>query len=145
MISIRIDVRGIKKVNMDLDKIKKLVHKGIAIGLEEASKNVADKAKELVPVKTGKTRRSINSWRKGLMGFVGSDWKVARFLEDGTKAHEIEAKRKKVLSTRDVVIGRKVYHPGIRGTKFLSRAVKSEFNRTVSIIADKVADEVERL
>lgn len=140
MISIKIEARGVKDALNDLEKIKKGIKNALTRGLEKAMKKVEAKAEDLVPVKTGKTRRSILSYREGLRAVVGSDWMVAKFLEEGTRPHEIIAKDKPLA-----IYGRRVMHPGTKPIMFLRRAAESQFNETVRIIANEVADFIERI
>lgn len=140
MISVKIEARGVKDALKDLDKIKTGLRQALARGLEKAMKKVESRAEELVPVMTGRTRRSITSYREGLRAVVGSDWAVAKFLEEGTRPHRIIAKDKPLAR-----FGRVVMHPGTRPIKFLRRAVESQFNETVKIVANEIADYLERI
>lgn len=75
---------------------------------------------------TGKLRGSITrfergTWRMGIQATA----KHAKFVEDDTKAHRIEAKKGNVLrfvQAGRVMFRRSVQHPGTKGTHFMQRA-----------------------
>jgi len=143
MVIIRVDVRNAEAVKDALETIKRRMREAILKGLKESAEIVRDEAKILVPIRTGKTRQSIESWvsRKKMIGYVGSSWYIARFLEDGTKAHEIRIKSKKVLSDGSTIYGKTVSHPGTRPRPYLRPAVEKKFD----VVRTIVWKEIDRL
>jgi hypothetical protein len=70
---------------------------------------------------SGKTRGSVKTGVEGLSGFVQSGGATA-FLENGTRPHEIVARRAKALHFRingADVFARKVNHPGTAPRPFM--------------------------
>lgn len=100
--------------------------------LREASRQVVNRAKVLVPVRTGRLRSSIRAGQPRFFSLrgqisVGSDLEYAAFVNDGTRPHVIRPRRAKAL--RFVVGGSTVYamkvnHPGARARPFLDRALR---------------------
>lgn len=63
---------------------------------------------------------------RGPVVWVGTDSPIALFEHDGTRAHIIRARRRKVLrfpAGGRVVFAREVRHPGTQGSKFLIKAL----------------------
>lgn len=86
-----------------------------------------------VPVRTGKTRRSIHRGRVTLKkaSVVGSY--VNYFLSTGTKAHVIAPKRASVLAFERggrTVFARKVNHPQTRGRRYRESAANEAYRET---------------
>lgn len=147
MIVVEVHVENAELVKQKLDEIRSRMRSAIIEGLKEAAKGVVKEAKQLVPVRTGTTRKSIRGWvsRKELTGYVGSDWYIARFLECGTGMHEVRIKNKKVLSDGENIYGKHVTHPGIRPRPYLEPAVEKniDFVRdTITRHIRKMIDEV---
>lgn len=79
--------------------------------------------------RTGKLRGSITRGQKGTWAlFVkagGKDAPYARFIEAGSKAHEIKARRANFLRFEqggDVVFRKRVWHPGTKAARFMQSA-----------------------
>ena len=87
MITVSIELRGDKKVIHDLGELRRLLRGALLMALEKSAKEVKTEARSRVPVRTGKTRKSIkySTSRDEVKAYVGSEWFVARFLEEGTK------------------------------------------------------------
>ena len=86
MVDLQIRFVNPKKVLRDLDRLRKNITKTVGPAIDEILNIVKVDAVRTVRVRTGKTRRSIDTMRSGLRGHIGSDWFVARFLEGGTKS-----------------------------------------------------------
>jgi len=99
--------------------------------VSRAMRGTENRAKQLVGVKTGETRASIQSGftrvsRNGVTGRVGSRLAKAHYYHEGTRAHIIRPKRKKALrfvSDGTVYVRALVHHPGIGSTPFLTTAL----------------------
>lgn len=90
-------------------------------------------AKSRVPVRTGKTQRSIRiknaSMRKAA---VQATW-GARFIEQGTKPHPIKPKRFKALKwsqNGQPMFAKKVSHKGTKGKPFLRNSAREVLDRS---------------
>jgi hypothetical protein len=100
--------------------------------VSQASRGTTAQAKRLVPVKTGATRASIG-WgftrvtRNTVTAKVGTPIKYAVPLHDGADPHIIRPRRKKALKfewMERTVFFKKVHHPGIGSTPFLTVAMR---------------------
>ena len=87
MVAVEIEIKNVKEIQKQLNKTGSFLRAEIIGMLRKTSKSVKKEAKKLTPRLTGKSRRSIKSsvMRKDLAGYVGSDWFVMRFIEEGTK------------------------------------------------------------
>lgn len=116
---------------IDRRRMQAEINRFASADAERVARQVAVRARRLVPVDTGKTRNSIKvvketSWR-GPTWRVVVESPVGEYLENGTKPHIIRPRRAQVL--RFTVGGRVVYakivhHPGTKATHFLSNAVR---------------------
>ena len=85
MVELQVRLVNPNKVPRDLDKLRANIKTAVGPAIDESLKIVKAEAVRLVRVRSGKTRRSIDTIRSGLRGHIGSDWFVMRFLEGGTK------------------------------------------------------------
>ena len=85
MVELEVRLRDPRKVPRDLDRLRANIRITAGPAIDEMLKLVKADAVRLVRVRTGKSRRSIDTMRSGLRGHIGSDWFVMRFLEEGTK------------------------------------------------------------
>ena len=88
MIEVSIKIKNIEEVRRDFKNLGINLRKAIANTLKEAAEVVKGEAISLVRMRSGKTRRSIESAvdiRGAMTAYVGTDWFVGRFLEQGTK------------------------------------------------------------
>lgn len=120
------------RVRLDRAALSRTMKNASRAELREASRQVVNRAKVLVPVRTGRLRSSIRAEPprffslRGVVS-VGSDLEYAGFVNDGTRPHVIRPRRAKAL--RFTVGGRTVYatvvnHPGTRARPFLDRALR---------------------
>ena len=76
-----------------------------------------------LPRRTGRLAESLRVEERGDAVIVGLTASYARFLELGTRPHEIEARRARALAFERqgrLVFARRVLHPGIR-PRFMAR------------------------
>jgi len=149
MVVIHAKLENTERVKGALTEIRKRMREALLDALTISTKEVKKEAKALVPVRTGKTRNSIEGWvsRREMTGYVGSGWHIARFLEYGVSSHEIKTKNRKVLSDGKNVYGTVVSHPGMRPRPYLQLAVgrKTEFvQNTLYRTVEKAIREVLR-
>ena len=88
MVSVQIRITNLEDMNKDLRGLGLQLRQAIARTLKEAAEDVKGAAIPLVRVRSGKTRRSLESAidiRGVMKAYVGTDWFVGRFLEKGTK------------------------------------------------------------
>jgi len=109
---------------------------------ERIIREVARRAEELIreraPRRTGKLARSTGSTIEGNRALVGVRVDYARFLEWGTRPHEIRPRHARALRfvIRDrVIFAKRVWHPGIRPRLFVlsaAEALRAELNDLTS-------------
>ena len=85
MVELQVRLVNPNKVPRDLDKLRANIKTAVGPAIDESLKIVKAEAVRMVRVRSGKTRRTIDTMRSGLQGHIGSDWFVARFIEGGTK------------------------------------------------------------
>lgn len=123
------------RVDLDLRSNSHLNAVASRAALPEVTKitrRVLTRAKILAPVRTGRLRASgrmdIKITHVGPSGSVTFPVSYAQFVHEGTRAHIIRAKKKKVLrfrgATGQFVYRREVHHPGTRARPFLQRALE---------------------
>jgi hypothetical protein len=96
------------------------------------TRKVLNRAKVLAPVDTGRLRSSgrmdIRITSVGPTGIVTFPVSYARYVHEGTRAHVIRAKKKKVLKFKGrsgaFVFAKKVNHPGTRKREFVEQALR---------------------
>ena len=87
-----------------------------------------------VQKRTGRLARSINMRyfpARNPYIMVGSDKKTAYWMHEGTDPHVIEGQRTRTMRFKirgRVVYARQIMHPGTRGSKFLSRHLRTIVN-----------------
>lgn len=114
---------------------EKLRQKARTAAMRRAVRVVAKRAKEIVPVKTGKLKRSISYGvrKKGKLGLVKARVKTAphaHLVEYGTRPHVIRAKSGHVLNIGPLhIIAKSVHHPGAKPNPFLELAAAQSKGR----------------
>ena len=81
-----------------------------------------------LPRRTGELARSLGYEQHGSTSIVGLRAKHARYLEFGTRPHEIEPRRARALAfwlRGRLIFARRVLHPGIRPIGFMREAHKA--------------------
>jgi len=114
---------------------------GAAINLliREAAGRAEALLRERAPRRTGQMAGGVGSVVYGRMAIVGLRAHYARFLEFGTRPHEIRPRRARAL--RFVVGGRTVFasrveHPGVRPRRFV-QAVAEELGEQLGSIFEE--------
>lgn len=123
MTDVRVETRGTRA---GLEALRAAIGVAANTALREAMAVARDTARKssLFKDRSGKTRESIRGDVSGARGFLSAGG-AAIFLENGTVAHTITARRAKAL--RFVVGGsavfrRSVQHPGTEPRPFMSEA-----------------------
>ena len=96
--------------------------------IREAARRAEELVRERAPRKAGKLARSIGSTVEGNRALVGVKVDYARFLEWGTRPHEIKPRHARALRfviRGRVVFARRVWHPGIRPRLFVLSAAEA--------------------
>lgn len=96
------------------------------------TRQILNRARILAPVRTGRLRASgrmdVRITSVGPTGSVTFPVSYARYVHEGTRAHVIRAKNKKVLRFKGAgggyVYRRVVHHPGTKGRPFVERAME---------------------
>lgn len=120
------------RIRLDRANLNRTMQRASRTELREASRQVVNRAKVLVAVRTGRLRGSIRAEPPRFFSLrgsvtVGSDLEYASAVNDGARPHQIRPKNGQVL--RFTVGGRVVYarvvnHPGNKGSHFLDRALR---------------------
>jgi len=113
-------------------------------------RRAAERAEELLreraPKRTGQMAESVGSTIYGRMAIVGLRARYARFLEFGTRQHEIRPRRARALVFSiggRIVFAKRVLHPGIRPRRFV-QAVAEELEEQLGSIFEEVMEHVAR-
>lgn len=120
------------RIRLDRAALNRTMRDASRRELEEASRQVVNRAKVLAPVDTGRLRASIRVESRRTLTFrsiytVGSDVEYAAMVNDGTRPHTIRPRNAQALRFRvggRVVYARVVHHPGTRPRPFLDRALR---------------------
>jgi hypothetical protein len=102
--------------------------RAIKVAFKPIGRNWADDtvriARNSVKVKTGKTRSSIRVKNASMKRASVQAWWGARFLEQGTKAHDEKPRRKSVMrfEANGTIFAKRVHHPATAARPFLRRA-----------------------
>lgn len=123
------------KIELDFDIDSMLPAKldaAINKALTAVSIEVRNRAINYAPVDKGFLKNHIYREVKGNDAVVYNTMPYAEYVEFGTKAHEIVAKNAKVLSDGKKVFGKRVWHPGTKGSRFMRRSI---YNNRAGIIS----------
>ena len=120
------------RIRLDRAALNRTITNASRKELREASRQVVNRAKVLVPVRTGRLRSSIRAEPPRIFSLrgsvtVGSDLEYAAMVNDGTRPHVIRPRNAKVLRFTvggQVVFARVVNHPGTKARPFLDRALR---------------------
>lgn len=120
------------RIRLDRANLNRTLTNASRSELREAGRQVVNRAKILVPVRSGRLRSSIRADPPRLFSFrgsltVGSDLEYAAAVNDGSRKHKIRAKNKPYLIFRiggQWVRVKEVDHPGTKGVHFLDRALR---------------------
>lgn len=150
MSSETIRVEGLNELLKSLESLPvKIERRVLSGGLRAGARVVANKAKSLVRVRSGSLRKSIrvssikpkNGKRGQLVAAVKAGGKRANvsvnyagWVERGTKAHEIKAKRGKALKI-GAGFRRSVVHPGAKPNPYLAPALRASAGQALDAMA----------
>lgn len=115
-----------------LNFIAKSPNGPVGLDLIKRAKRVQRHAKMQVPIRTGRLKRSIKVYKheryvNGQGIRIGTSVPYASFVHDGTKPHLIIPNNKRALKFTkkgQVIITKRVNHPGTRPNRFLADNVK---------------------
>lgn len=93
--------------------------------IQKSAYKIESESKREAPAISGKLRQMITTSLSFLKGVVSANALYSIYVHEGTRAHTIVPKRKKVLADRrkGVIFGRKVRHPGTAPNRFMVRAI----------------------
>ena len=120
------------RIRLDRAALNRTIRGASRNELEQAARQVVNRAKVLAPVDTGRLRASIRVEARRTFTLrsvytIGSDVEYAAMVNDGTRPHVIRPRNRQVLRFRvggQVVFARVVNHPGTRARPFLDRALR---------------------
>lgn len=132
-------LKGFEQVSKRLRNMeKKAGNKVVRRGIAKMAQVVRKEMRRNAPRKTGTLRKELRykitrSRSGGFTAKVGAfnDAYYAKFLESGAKPHKIPKKKgKRVVLNGNVV--QNIQHPGVRGTKFLSKSFTTSKSRAIN-------------
>jgi HK97 gp10 family phage protein len=154
MIETTFDIKGFKELDEALKQFPIKLQKNILKdATKEGAKVIQRAAIAMCPVKTGHLSRGIKvrvgKKRKDqytVTYIIGLLKKVfyGRYVEYGTGAHFIKIKNKKVLTTKDVVLGTEVHHPGAKMKPFMRPAIDNYAGQAIDAIKNKLIQGIEK-
>lgn len=131
-------IKGFEQISKKLKNMeKKAGNKVVRRGVSKMAQVVRKEMRKNAPRKSGKLNKELRykvqrDRRGGFTAKVGAfnDAFYAKFLEDGTKAHKIPKKKgAKVVINGSV--RQSANHPGMRGSKFLSKSFSQSKSRAI--------------
>nr|DAZ15036.1 MAG TPA: Minor capsid protein [Caudoviricetes sp.] len=135
-----------EKVSRAFDKSAQAVKAVARVQVKMATRDVRNYAADhhRFTTRSGDTERSIVSEVNGTSGKVWLGTKVAVYLHEGTKPHDIRPRMKKVLRfpvQGGFAFARRVHHPGTPKDQFLYDAaekispdIQRRFDRAIDVI-----------
>lgn len=141
---------GLKQLDEALQSLPdKLQRNVLRAALRAGGKPIADEAKRLVPVDSGRLQKSIKVTSRLVQGTptakvsVGGRKKgqpfYAHLIEFGTAAHAIMAREgTKSLFINGVAVGKYVEHPGAKAKPFMRPAMDSQARTAVERFSEVV-------
>jgi len=130
-------ILGLSEFRRSLKLLKTEVRARVDLRLTALAALMADKARELAPVETGKLRENIKL-RKEHRGRIAviAEAPYSGFVEFGTRPHEIRPRHKKVLRFEingKIVFATRVYHPGTSPKPFFRPALEDAVEKLPEI------------
>jgi len=122
-----VEVSGLRELLRKLEGFPEWMREARRDALAAAGREMERTAAQLVLVRTGALKQSIYSQVVGEVLHFGAAKGYARYVEYGTRPHEILPVRAKALrfQVRDrIVFARRVRHPGTWGRPFIGPAVE---------------------
>lgn len=148
---LEVNINGLKELDASLKLLpEKMQRNVLRAALRAGSKEIADEAKRLAPVKSGRLRDSIRvtsrikygqPTAKVVAGGRSKDKKksawYAHFIEFGTAAHIVRAKTAKALAFGNTRVF-EVQHPGGQKKPFLRPAADTKARAALGRFAEYV-------
>jgi HK97 gp10 family phage protein len=167
MASIDLEVRGLRELIDKLEGFPSWNREAARDALSTVGREMERTARSLVPVRRGDLRESIFSRVTGMVLHFGAAKRYARYVEEGTRPHEIRPVRARALRfvvtprsqaitrrgrmvtvfryrgrfTRRgprAVFARRVWHPGTWARPFIGPAVTIGLDRAPELIREKL-------
>lgn len=149
MLLVNLDVSQIEAAERVVEReLETSMHRALG----KAAALVAAEARERHDYKDHSVRGLTNSIRDGLVTgtMAGRDMhvdvtahaKYSKIIEDGSRAHEIRAKKKKALRFTFLhlpVFARRVQHPGTKPYRFLANALERSLPEITELSAEATA------
>lgn len=149
-------VHGLREVALNLEGFaEKLQRKALAKALRASGRVIRDIARERVPVKSGRLRKSIRVTvvRRGnrVIARVVAGRHVKKddpfyawMVEGGTEGHEIRPKNRKSLFIAGL-FREQIQHPGAKARPYLGPALEAGALAAVEAMRDALAAEIEAM
>lgn len=144
-------IEGLADLNKLLKELPSKIERNIMRGaLREGSKEFLERAKEEVPVRSGRLRKSLRistRFKKGevtaSMSAGGKGAFYAYMVEFGTAAHLIKPKRKKSLIVNGAQVA-SVDHPGAEEKPFMRPAFDAGSADAVQAVAEYIKKRLDK-
>jgi hypothetical protein len=94
--------------------------------------DAADEARDASPVRTGTLARSFRGRPSASGASLYAVW-YAKLVDAGARAHTITPRGPSLVFDGrggNTIFAKRVRHPGMRGTRFIGRALRGAFRRT---------------
>ncbi len=154
---VTVEVQGLRELSERLRVLPLEIQKQIMVGAVDAGAQVIQReAERLAPKKRGFSspkslvsriirRRKSDAEVSEVQVSILAKAPHAHLVHFGTAAHEIRAKRKKVLADKAAgkIFGKTVKHPGAKAQPFLSRAFESKKREALDKIAAFMRDRLD--
>ena len=138
--SVSLDVEKLKRQHAQyIQKLNDVIEQTMKEAGEQVKQEVADTSAFQGTV----LRKTVKVSRLTKYSFQTSmDSKVAVYMNDGTRPHEIRARRVKFLRFQHfgiTVFRKRVYHPGTQATHFFDEANQSAFIDMIAKLNERIA------
>ncbi len=141
-----LDLNELKEFKIDVNKFPKKAKEQVKKGMTVSTGAVKTKARELVPVDTGRLRQSIVSDVKGtgfdVVGVVSPKEKYGVYVELGTKPHfppvGALSKWAKKRGLNPYLIARSISKKGTKPHPFMAPALEKSKEKVIKIIKEAI-------
>lgn len=142
-----IQIQGLDRLNAALQRFPAALAKRILrYAIRRAGAAFQRRAKAEAPRRTGELRRKIyvRTAQSGatVTARVGAGF-PGRFVQAGTRPHEIRVSRAFALASRSQIFGRVVHHPGARPNPFMARAWSSGVDEALTVFRVELASKLD--
>ena len=126
-----VSVSGVDAVESRMDSIHNNLHSRLKEAMAISVRDVQERARanHRFTTRTGEAEAKVSGSGDSITGEVGTTRLITIYLHQGTKAHDIEPRNKKVLrwaSGGKFVFAKRAHNPGIKKDPFIFNAEEAE-------------------